>query len=65
MNADPRGQGAEVATTQATFKQALITLAETEIDAPFAGEVGMIDARVDEQVAPEAVLLRLVNQATW
>jgi HlyD family secretion protein len=44
---------ADVAAATAALQQALVTLAETEIDAPFAGEVGMIDARIGEQMAPD------------
>ena len=47
------------------LQQAIVTYAATEIDAPFVGDVSTIDAQVGEQVAPGAVVLRLVNRATW
>ncbi len=56
---------ADVAMATAALQQTLVTLAETEIHAPFAGEVAIVDARVGEQVTPGAIAIRLANFAAW
>ncbi|CAN5830987.1 biotin/lipoyl-binding protein [soil metagenome] len=56
---------ADVAIATAALQQTLVTLSETEIHAPFAGEVAVIDARVGEQVTPGAIAIRLANLGAW
>ncbi|MCX6043857.1 MAG: efflux RND transporter periplasmic adaptor subunit [Chloroflexi bacterium] len=56
---------ADVAMATAALQQTLVTLAETEIHAPFDGEVAVINGRVGEQVAPGAIAIRLANLSAW
>jgi HlyD family secretion protein len=56
---------ADVAIATATLQQTIVTLAETEIHAPFAGEVAVVDTRVGEQVTPGAIAIRLANFSAW
>lgn len=56
---------ADVAAATAALQQALITSAETELRAPFAGEIAQVNQTVGEQVTPGATLIRLANLAQW
>ncbi len=56
---------ADVAMATAALQQTLVTLAETEIRAPFAGEVAVVNVRAGEQVAPSAIAIRLANFSAW
>ncbi|MCO6452906.1 MAG: HlyD family efflux transporter periplasmic adaptor subunit [Caldilineales bacterium] len=56
---------ADVAAAQATLDQALAALAETELRAPFAGTIAWLDARVGEQVAAGAPIVRLADLSAW
>ncbi|MFN8490116.1 MAG: HlyD family efflux transporter periplasmic adaptor subunit [Caldilineaceae bacterium] len=56
---------ADVAAATAALQQALVSLSETEIHAPFAGQVAVVNARLGEQVTPGAVALRLADLAKW
>jgi len=56
---------ADVAAATAALQQALVSLSETEIHAPFAGQVAIVNARLGEQVTPGAVALRLADLSKW
>lgn len=56
---------AEVAAAQAAVDQAKAALAETELRAPFAGVVAMLDARTGEQAAAGVPIVRLANLDAW
>ena len=56
---------ADVALATAALQQALVTLAESEIHAPFAGQVAVVNARVGEQVTPGGVAIRLADLTAW
>lgn len=56
---------AEVAAAQAGLAQAKAALADTELRAPFAGVVAALDARLGEQAAPGAPVVRLADVSAW
>ncbi len=56
---------AEVAAAQAAVDQAKAALVETELRAPFAGVVAMLDARTGEQAAAGVPVVRLANLDAW
>jgi HlyD family secretion protein len=59
------GVEAEVAAAQAALEQAQVALAETELEAPFAGTVASLDAKVGEQVAPGTPVVVLADLSAW
>src|SRR5690349_13368955 len=56
---------ADVSAATAALQQALVILSETEIHAPLAGEVALVNVRIGEQVTPGAVAIRLADLASW
>jgi len=56
---------ADVASATAALQQALVTLADTEIHAPFAGQIAVINARTGEQVTPGTPAIRLADLTAW
>jgi HlyD family secretion protein len=56
---------ADVAAATAALQQALVTLADTELRAPFAGTVAELTINVGEQVSPNAPVARLADLSTW
>ncbi len=52
---------AEVTVASAALEQALAALAETELRAPFAGTVAALNAKVGEQIAAGAPVVRLAD----
>jgi HlyD family secretion protein len=56
---------AEVAAAEATLAQAQAALTQTELRAPFAGTVAALDARVGEEAAAGAPLVRLADFSAW
>jgi HlyD family secretion protein len=55
----------EVAAAKAALAQANIALANTELHAPFAGTVVVLDVKVGEQVMPGAPVVRLADCSGW
>jgi HlyD family secretion protein len=56
---------AEVAAAEATLAQAQAALTQTELRAPFGGTVAALDARVGEEAAAGAPLVRLADFTAW
>jgi HlyD family secretion protein len=56
---------AEVAAATATLQQALVTLADTELRAPFRGTVAELLVTIGEHAAPSSPVLRLADLTTW
>ena len=56
---------ADLASAQATLKEARSALSETELKAPFAGTVAEIGPVAGEQVVPGAVVVRLADLSAW
>jgi HlyD family secretion protein len=56
---------ADVASATAALQQALVSLADTELRAPFAGTVAELTVNVGEQSSPSAPLVRLADLSTW
>ena len=56
---------AEIAAATAALQQALVALAETELRAPFAGTVALLDANRGEQVSPGGRVIRLADLSEW
>lgn len=56
---------ADVASATAALQQALVTLADSEIHAPFAGQIAVINARTGEQVTPGTPAIRLADLTAW
>jgi len=56
---------ADVASATAALQQALVALSESEIHAPFAGQVAIVNVRVGEQVVPGVVAIRLADLTAW
>lgn len=56
---------ADVAAATAALQQALVSLAEAELRAPFAGTVAELLINVGEQGTPNAPIVRLANLSTW
>lgn len=56
---------ADVAAATAALQQALVSLAETELQAPIAGSVARLDIRLGEQVQPGAVAMQVADLDEW
>ncbi len=56
---------ADVAAATATLQQALVALATTELRAPFAGTVAVLDVNLGEQAVAAENVLRLGDLADW
>jgi HlyD family secretion protein len=56
---------AEVAAATAALQQALVSLADTELRAPFAGTVALVQVNSGEQVVPGQVAVRLADLSRW
>jgi HlyD family secretion protein len=56
---------AEVAAAEASLAQAQAALAQTELRAPFAGTIAALDARVGEEAAAGAPVVRLADFSAW
>ncbi len=56
---------AEVAAAQAGVDQAKASLADTELTAPFAGEIARVDVNPGEQATPGVPLIWLADQSAW
>lgn len=56
---------AEVAAATAALQQALVSLADTELRAPFAGTVAELTINLGEQVSPNAPVARLADLSAW
>jgi HlyD family secretion protein len=56
---------AEVVAAEAALEQAQVALAETELKAPFAGNVARLDAKVGEQVGPGSPVVTLADLSAW
>lgn len=56
---------AGVATAQAALARAKLALADTELHAPFAGDVVAIDIKVGEQVAAGVPVVRVADSSAW
>jgi HlyD family secretion protein len=56
---------ADVASATAALQQALVSLADTELRAPFAGTVAQININAGEQVSPSTPLVVLADLSTW
>jgi HlyD family secretion protein len=56
---------AGVDSAKATLDQARTALDQMDLRAPFAGVVAFLDARVGEQLAPNAIAVRLADPSVW
>jgi HlyD family secretion protein len=56
---------ADVASATAALQQALVTLSEAELRAPFAGTVAGLLIDVGEQVSPNTPVVQLADLSTW
>lgn len=56
---------ADVAAATATLQQALVALADTELRAPFAGTVALLDVNPGEQVGAGMSIVRLADLTRW
>jgi HlyD family secretion protein len=56
---------ADLAAAKALLAQAASDLADTELRAPFAGEVSAVNVRVGEQVAGGTPVVQLADTSTW
>jgi len=56
---------ADVAAATAALQQALISMAETELRAPFAGEIAQVEQTIGEQVTPGTTLIQLADLSRW
>lgn len=56
---------ADVAAATATLQQALVSLADTELRAPFDGSIAQWNVEVGEQVAPGVPVLSMANLDQW
>lgn len=56
---------ADVATATAALQQALVALSNTEIRAPFAGQIAIVNGRLGEQVTPGTPAIRLADLSKW
>jgi multidrug efflux pump subunit AcrA (membrane-fusion protein) len=56
---------ADVAAATTAVQQALVSLADTELRAPFAGTVAELNVNLGEQISPAASVVRLADLATW
>lgn len=60
-----RAAEAQVARARAGMDQARAALAETELRAPFAGQVAAVDARLGERVVPGAPVVQVADVSAW
>ena len=56
---------AEVAAATAALQQALVSLADTELRAPFTGTVALIDVNEGEQACPARRAVRMADLSAW
>jgi multidrug resistance efflux pump len=56
---------ADLAAAQAQREQAMATLAETELRAPFAGTIAAVDIVPGQQVGPAASVVQLADLSSW
>ncbi len=56
---------ADVAAATTAVQQALVSLADTELRAPFDGTIAELNVNLGEQVSPAASVVRLANLSTW
>ncbi len=63
--ADIAAADADIAVAQADLDRAKAALTDTELRAPFAGTIATVDAKVGEQVAPGAPIIRLADFTAW
>ena len=56
---------ADVESATAQLQQALISLAQTELKAPFAGTVAELNVAVGESITAQTKVLRVANLANW
>jgi HlyD family secretion protein len=56
---------ADVASATAALQQALVSLADTELRAPFAGSVAQLNVNIGEQVSPNTPVVILADLSTW
>lgn len=56
---------ADVAAATTAVQQALVSLADTELRAPFAGTLAELNVNLGEQVSPAASVARLADLSTW
>jgi HlyD family secretion protein len=55
----------DVAASNAALAQAKIALTNTELHAPFAGEIVVLDVKVGEQVIPGTPVVNLADCSAW
>ena len=55
----------EVTASQAALAQAKIALANTELHAPFAGDLVSVDVKIGEEVTPGAPVVHLADCSAW
>ncbi len=63
--ADVASADADIATAQAGLAQAQAALADSELHAPFAGTVAVVDARVGEEVTAGVVIVQMADFTSW
>jgi HlyD family secretion protein len=56
---------ADLLTAKAALDQAKVVLAETELKAPFAGNIASLSVTAGEQLIPGVAVARLADLATW
>jgi HlyD family secretion protein len=56
---------AQVSSAEAELNLARLELADTTLEAPFAGTVAALDLRASEYVAPGTVVVRLADTSSW
>ncbi len=56
---------ADVESATAQLQQALVSLAQTELKAPFAGTVAELHVAVGESISTQSKVLRLADLSTW
>lgn len=56
---------ADVAAATAALQQALVSLRNTELRAPFTGVVATLNVNVGEQVAPSLPVIQLADDTAW
>jgi HlyD family secretion protein len=56
---------ADVAAATASLQQALVSLRNTELRAPFTGVVATLNANVGEQISPSLPVVQLADDTTW
>jgi HlyD family secretion protein len=56
---------ADLAAAEAALKQSQVALADTVLEAPFAGTVASLDTKVGDQVVPGAPVVWLADLSEW